>query len=520
MSNNTNMEYDVFISCKSEDYTFAEEIFNFLKENNINAFLASQELRQIGESEYRRAISEAIMFSYHMIVFASNAEYINSRWVYYEWDMFVNAKLKGRKEGQIVTILKDVKVDNINFALWKYESFSFDNYKNGLLPYVETAKSKERKELLASQSQLEAQKIEEAKKQEQERKKKELIRLAEDYHKNQSVEGKKILYALKELGISFRVCPVCNERIPLSKTFCTNCGWLFSPIQGIQEVGYLADSEEHLTLCKELYQGRINSKHVHLISEPTIPITPRTISKKDEDPLTFTVKGVPFMMVKVNYGTFTMEATAERGDDADKDESPTCQVTLSDFYLGQTVVTQELWKAVMSNNPSKFKGDNLPVERVSWKDCQIFIEKLNDMLSSQLGEMHFALPTEAQWEFAARGGNKSKGYKYAGSNSINDVAWYNDNSGIHTHPVAQKRPNELGLYDMSGNVWEWCQDKFCRFSNNAQRNPEGPADGWYRVFRGGSFYNGARSCRVSDRCYIRPDFRNSDLGLRLCLLPK
>ena len=216
-----------------------------------------------------------------------------------------------------------------------------------------------------------------------------------------------------------------------------------------------------------------------------------------------------------------MGATEEQGDDAIDRERPAHQVTLTDdYYIGQTEVTQALWKAVMGWNHSEFTGDNLPVENVSWDDCQTFIEKLNNLLSKELGGKHFALPTEAQWEFAARGGNKSKGYKYAGSNNIDDVAWYFWNSSDKPHPVAQKQPNELGLYDMSGNVAEWCQDWYGCYSSVAQTNPQGSGFGLDRVNRGGywrSHY--AKYCRVSTRLTISPDNRFNYLGLRLCLIP-
>ncbi|MDD7726150.1 MAG: SUMF1/EgtB/PvdO family nonheme iron enzyme, partial [Bacteroidales bacterium] len=177
---------------------------------------------------------------------------------------------------------------------------------------------------------------------------------------------------------------------------------------------------------------------------------------------------------------------------------------------------QALWKAVLGgSNPSYSVGDNLPVERVHWDYCQIFIKELNRLLFNQLGGLRFALPTEAQWEFAARGGNKSKGYKYAGSNNIDDVAWYDKNSGKQTHPVALKQPNELGLYDMIGNVFEWCQDWYALYSSNAQTNPQGPGFGLGRVIRGGCSCNS----RVSSRVCGSPDSSSINVGLRLCLIP-
>lgn len=228
---------------------------------------------------------------------------------------------------------------------------------------------------------------------------------------------------------------------------------------------------------------------------------------------TFTVNGVSFNMIAVKGGTFTMGATSEQSSDADSDEKPTHQVTLSDYCIGETEVTQELWQAVMGSNPSKFTGNlQRPVEYVSWNNCQEFIKKLN-----QLTGKTFRLPTEAEWEYAARGGSQSRGYKYAGSNTIGDVAWYTSNSSSTSHPVGQKQPNELGLYDMSGNVWEWCQDWYGSYSSSSQTNPTGPSSGSDRVYRGGSWGSYAWYCRVSERISLAPSFRHDALGLRLAL---
>lgn len=226
----------------------------------------------------------------------------------------------------------------------------------------------------------------------------------------------------------------------------------------------------------------------------------------------FTVNGVSFEMVHVEGGTFSMGATSEQGNEAYSNEMPVHSVTLNSYYIGKTEVTQALWQAVMGSNPSNFKGADLPVECVSRNDCQEFIQKLN-----RLTGRNFRLPTEAEWEFACRGGNNSRGYKYSGSNDIDNVAWYWDNSGGKTHPVGTKAPNELGIYDMSGNVWEWCSDRYADYTSYSQTDPTGPQSGSYRVGRGGSWSSFAWYCRSSNRSDDYPSLRSCDLGLRLAL---
>ena len=222
--------------------------------------------------------------------------------------------------------------------------------------------------------------------------------------------------------------------------------------------------------------------------------------------------GITIDMVKVEAGTFMMGATSEMQDPFD-DEKPVHQVTLTnDYYMGKYEVTQALWQAVMGSNPSEFKGDDLPVEQVSWNDCQEFISKLNGLTGKK-----FRLPTEAEWEYAARGGKKNCGYQYSGSSNISDVAWYDGNSGSKTHPVGTKQANELGIYDMTGNVWEWCQDWYGSYVNSPQTNPIGANSGSYRVCRGGSWNIKAWHCRSSYRLYGTPVNRGYSIGLRLVL---
>ena len=234
---------------------------------------------------------------------------------------------------------------------------------------------------------------------------------------------------------------------------------------------------------------------------------------------TYTVKGVSFKMKYVQGGTFTM-GSSDSDEDAYDNEKPAHSVTLSSFGIGETEVTQELWAAVMGKTiteiidensySAKGIGDKYPMYYVSWDDCQTFISKLNELTGQT-----FRLPTEAEWEYAARGGNKSQSYKYSGSNAIGDVAWYGDNSNSTTHAVATKAPNELGIYDMTGNVWEWCQDWWGGYAGTAQTDPQGPDTGSRRVDRGGSWVSLAGFCRVAYRIRDYPDRSYYDLGLRL-----
>jgi len=223
------------------------------------------------------------------------------------------------------------------------------------------------------------------------------------------------------------------------------------------------------------------------------------------------LKGVVYIpMQSVSGDNFYMGCTNEQGSVCYNKEKPAHNVTINGFLIGRYPITQIQWKQVMGKNPSEFKGDSLPVENVSWNDVQSFIKKLN----SKSGKK-YRLPTEAEWEYAARGGVKSKGLIYAGSNNIDDVAWYTMNSEDKTQVVGTKRSNELGIYDMSGNVWEWVNDWYGEYSGSSQTNPTGPSFGSTRVNRGGSWDDDARLIRVTSRGDNTPESRFNSLGFRL-----
>lgn len=236
----------------------------------------------------------------------------------------------------------------------------------------------------------------------------------------------------------------------------------------------------------------------------------------------FKVGDVEFKMIHVEAGSFLM------GSNSDFD-NPIHSVELTqDYYIGETVVTQSLWRAIMNNNPSLFKGEDRPVEEVAYFDSSnkdysalVFIERLNNLLYDQLPQgYHFDLPTEAQWEYAARGGKKSQSFTYAGSDNISEIAWYDGNSREKTHPVKErgKIANELGIYGMSGNVWEWCRDWYnSGYCMTSARDPLGPSSGSYRVLRGGGWGSYADGCRVAYRIYGSPGNGSGDYGFRLAL---
>ena len=261
----------------------------------------------------------------------------------------------------------------------------------------------------------------------------------------------------------------------------------------LRKGGY-ADHEQTITV----EEGKVTDVTATLSEQKVAKITGATFTE--------TVKGLNLKMILVEGGTFAMGSTS-----GDSDEKPVHNVTLDSYYIGETEITQAQWRAVMGSNPSYYTGDNRPVENVSWEDAQKFCKKLSELTGKK-----YVLPTEAQWEYAARGGNKSKGYTYSGSNNVGDVAVYDTSS--HSN-VKSKKPNELGIYDMSGNVWEWCSDWYGSYSSSAQTNPQGPSSGSYRVLRGGSWDGGSNDCRAAYRGNINPSHRNGSCGFRVVCLP-
>lgn len=295
----------------------------------------------------------------------------------------------------------------------------------------------------------------------------------------------------RQIGEGTMNCPVCDESNEINSLYCPRCGWAFIPFTSKKL------DEKRLNTHRRVWNG--------LKSENRTPEVPTSN-------LPAPIKELIDNMVEVEGGTFVMGGTQEQGEEAFSDEKPPHKVTLSTFYIGRYPVTQEQWKAVMGSNPSYFQGERHPVEQVSWLDCQNFVQKL-----SELTGMLFRLPTEAEWEYAARGGKKGKGYKYSGGDLLSQIAWYNENSGGTSHEVGQKAPNELGLYDMSGNIWEWVQDWKGDFTKDDQINPTGPDEGDERICRGGGWNREHDRCRVSYRGDDEADLCYRSLGLRVVM---
>ena len=261
---------------------------------------------------------------------------------------------------------------------------------------------------------------------------------------------------------------------------------------------------------------------VEIFSKPYISAVSKNTreveSQKETSPRALTEKlsnGLAFEMAYVEGGVFSMGSADEH---AFYDEQPIHDVKLDSFYIGKYPVSQAMWNGIMSDGPALSNGDARPVEMVSWEDVQVFIQKLNEVTGKP-----YRLPTEAEWEYAARGGQQGHGYKYAGSNKLEEVGWYVRNSDGGKKPVGRKKPNELGIYGLSGNVLEWCQDWYsgdyyeaCR-KQGVVENPQGPSEGAFRVLRGGSWYLEALRCRSTYRHYDPPGSRFTDMGFRLAL---
>ena len=566
-------KYDVFISYSRKDYVVNDEIIpgnpitaiqELFDKNGVKYWFDKDGIYS-GE-EFVKEISTAIVNS-KMLVFVSSK---NSNESEYTCGEILKAK---KTKKLVIPFLIDECEYNEKFEilLLPLNHIDYVNQPNtALLELLRTVnKEKERIRLIEQKHNESLLK---------EQKKKEISAGIKDFQRLKGEQDfllRSLYSKSKDVGAKTKKCPVCEVEMPVEVPYCESCGWSFASLYGVYGVdGKSLHDEKQLRIVRSLWQDFIEGKETaeklsstqkelsetrklyddsktdkleleqyanHLEKQNSELKSQIVEARKAEEKRlaeehkreaerkaeeerkrreeekqakksTFTVGGVQFKMIRVEGGSFMMGAP-DKDSDAYDDEKPLHRVTLSDYYIGETQVTQSLWKAVMGDNPSNWKGDNLPVEHVSWNECQEFIKQLNKKTGKT-----FRLPTEAEWEFAVRGGKKSQGFKYSGSNNIGDVAWYGDNSGSKTHPVKGKRANELGLYDMSGNVWECCQDWYGDYSDSAQTIPLGPSSGSNRVLRGGSWNNRARLCRVASRSYYSPVDRYDGSGFRLALV--
>lgn len=500
--------YDVFVSYSRKDYVDEHknpiegspvaELLNFLNKHHISYWFDKDGV--YSGSEFVEVITDAITSS-KMLIFVSSKNSNASKYTAGE----IFEALDQEK------IIVPFKIDNSQYNKkfrMLIRPFDFIEYFENpdtafesLLKTVNIIKGGDLEEILKEIEALKAECLLHSKKLEE--------------------IATSLISKYKSIGEDKKICPVCSQSVNMDIAFCERCGWTFNLPYALRG----AWSEDHLSIAKTVWRCFENSNvkitkskekieelqsKVHSLEEELkgtiLPPPP------PEEKGVFSVGDVKFKMIYVEGGTFTMGATPEMKDGSNLGK-PAHMVTLSSYSIGETPVTQALWRAVMGNNPSYFKGENLPVEQVSWNDCQEFIKRLSDRTGRK-----FRLLTEAEWEFAARGGNKSRRTPYSGSDKLNEVAWYRDNnSGNGTQLVRRKKPNELGIYDMTGNVLEWCNDWYSEYSKHPQTNPEGPGAASCRVSRGGSWSNTKQSCHIANRGYYAPHYRANNIGFRLAL---
>ena len=522
------MNYDVFISSKSEDYHLAEEVYNFLKTNGLSVFIASEELKKIGEAQYANAIDEVLDDSKHMIVVASSVYNIKSKWVKYEWSTFSNDLKSGYRDGNLLTILSgNIELRTLPASLRHQQSFNFRSYKDEILDYLNIDKRCEQHNIVKQNTSANIA----------------VFKFYSNENCQIMLEGKLIANII---GMSDE--PYC---IPISR----KGDYRFKCINSITAETQIL--KEHI--------GADEEKDIDIHWEEHKPFVPDQewpeAKKISGDTFIVELGNIQFEMLRVDGGTLEIGATKEQGVDAENNEYPAHKISLPTFYMGRFPITQNIWETVMGYNKSHYKykedafvdnkdltntiisttvgtilggsigavmgfgsakgwfSDNkneangvisdkghYPAENLTYDEAYEFVRRLSKMTNIQ-----FDLPTEKEWEYAARGGQKSNHYRYAGNNNIDDIAWYRNNSERSTHPVGEKQPNELGLYDMCGNVWEWTKTPAHSYATNIE--PKG------NIFirRGGSWWHEDKNCRVSRRYASDHTKKTSGLGLRVVI---
>ena len=465
-------EYDIFISYSRKDSDLVLDIANKLLDDGYNVRIDKDGIES-GDA-FKSVIVKAIKKSKVFLFFSSKTAN-ESPWTVKE----VNTAVYLKK------LIIPVKLDDADYndsILFDLVGLDYVSYSDDPVRSLRDLQKSLKKHI--GKTEVDVKKI-----------KKEIETLEKDgqqLYTDQRRVLDDIIAKKKLIGETSQTCPVCGMTNDINSPYCPTCGWTYIPFQSKKL------DEKRLATAKKIWlsKGHIGT----VVEEVPTKILPQPIMELIHD------------MVRVEGGSFTMGGTREQGEDAFEDEKPAHKVTLSSYSIGRYPITQEQWEAVMGNNPSHFKGGKLPVDSVSWFDCQDFVKKLSEITGRR-----FRLPTEAEWEYAARGGKKGKKYKFSGGHVLNLVGWYNENSGGTSHEVGKKSPNELGIYDMSGNIWEWVQDWKGDFTEEEQENPTGPKTGIERICRGGGWNREIDRARVSYRGDDQPDLRYCSLGLRIVM---
>jgi len=502
--------YDVFVSYSRSDYknedgeiipgNIISQIKKVLEENNISYWIDENGISN--GDEFAKLIPSNIRSS-EIFLFVCTLNSVKSRWVTRELGV---ADLWGKR---IIPFICDNSYMDDSVSMYTTSLDRIEYYsspQNSLIRLASSIKKYtldvHKKAVYDEISAIEEQIY--------------LLHLQQKDLLNRIIEKK------QDLGEDTKQCPVCECQCGISDYYCHKCGWLFLPYSNRLTGPEKAEENSRLLSAMSIWKGdeiKVQKdaeigRLAQIISDLGAQIQKMKEggdSIKQKEQLSPILLKLINNMVRVEGGDFIMGATDEQVD-PESDEKPISKVTISSFAINRYEVTQAEWEYVMGGNPSMFKGDNNPVDSVTWEECQTFISRLNSLTG-----MKFRFPSEAEWEFAARGGIKSSGCQFAGTNDAEEVAWCTVNSSNSSHPVGQRKPNELDLYDMSGNVWEWCQDWFAEYSEATKTNPIGPSTGLLRILRGGSWLSSVRSCRISNRHYSAPTDKDNNIGLRLAL---
>lgn len=530
-------KYDVFISYSRKDYVVNDKIIpgnpisaiqELFDKNNVKYWFDKDGIS--GGDQFMEIIVDAIEAS-KMVLFISSVNSNNSKWA-------AGELMEASNNGKMII---PFKIDNSNYnkryrmLLLPFDYIDYFNNKDAAMQQLLKAvlKAKEEYDNLLRLKEKQKQKQEEEVLRKQALI--EIQNLSLDYQKIELDQEKiwnSIIEKCNKAGVVEKQCPVCNNRNLIAAPYCQICGWRYSKLYGITKDIEETDNttieiarnhwhaynnkgnlEKELSACKEELKRLRNVNEKQSANSRKSQNTNKTHTDDTTDMRKLIIKRFISNMIHIEGGEFSMGASREQNSGTSTTNNyPQHTVKLRSYRIGKYPVTQEEWTVIMDYNPSKFKGNRNPVESVSWEDCQEFIKRLN-----KLSRRSFRLPTEAEWEFAARGGIKSKNYIYSGSNNADSVCWHKDNSGNSTVEVGLKMPNELGIYDMCGNVCEWCQDYLGNYHSWRETNPKGPTFGNWKVFRGGCWNDDKHNCKVPIRFAAKPSDKGIGLGFRLAL---